>query len=82
LGNESDSSTEQWFGASDFIPCSLSCTVLDLSTNLVVNIDLGSGKSVSAAVSSVQDSDFANHVSLVELDLPPLVDTSVGMSEL
>jgi len=59
----------------------LSCTVLDLSTNLVVDVDLGSGKSVSAAVYSVQDSDFADQVSLVELNLPPLVDTSVGVSE-
>jgi hypothetical protein len=55
---------------------SISGTSWDSTTVLVINIDLGSRKSVTAAVSSVQNSDSIDPVLLVELNFPPLSDTS------
>jgi hypothetical protein len=79
--HKSDLFTKQWFRALDSVPLTISAAIWNLSTFLVINHDLGTIESSSAAVSSVQDSDSVDPVSLVESDFPPLANTILCMRE-
>jgi hypothetical protein len=74
--------TEQWLGALDSVPLTISASVWNLSTHLVINHNLGAIQSSSAAISSVEDSDSVDPVTLIECNLPPLTNSILGMREL
>jgi len=80
-GNKSDLLTVHWLGALHSVPLSVSGSILNLAAKLVIDEHIGSGESYTTAVSSVEDSDSIDPVVSVELNLPPLADSSVGVSE-
>jgi len=80
-GNKSDLLTVHWLGALHSVPLSVSGSILNLAAKLIIDEHIGSGKSSTTAVSSVEDSDSVDPVVSIELNLPPLADSSVGVSE-
>jgi len=73
--------TIQRLRALDSVPLTISAAVWNLSTDLIINHDLGTIESSSAAISSVEDSDSVDPVTLAESNFPPLANSILGMRE-